>query len=78
MQQIFYSMSILACPVGMGAMIWFMMRGSKQSAPTAPTATSAQDQTTGAELARLRAEIDQLQAARREATSDPQDSKRGR
>ncbi len=78
MQQIFYSLAILACPVGMGLMMWFMMRGNKQRTPTAPTVTTVQDETTGAELARLRAEIDQLQAAQREAKAAPQDSKRGR
>jgi hypothetical protein len=75
MTQIFYSLAVLACPVGMGLMMWFMMRGTKQSTPPAPT---PQDDPTGAELARLRAEIDQLQSAQREAKSAPQDSKPAR
>ena len=72
MPQAFYSLAILACPVGMGLMMWFMMRGTMKSKPPAPT---AHDDTAGAELARLRAEIDQLQAAQRETKSTPQDSK---
>lgn len=63
MPQIFYSLAILACPVGMGLMMWFMMRGSKQAASPA-----AQDP--AAELARLQAEIDQLQAAQRDTSGD--------
>jgi hypothetical protein len=27
--EILYSLALLACPVGMGAMMWFMMRGNK-------------------------------------------------
>ena len=72
MSQIFYSLAVLACPVGMGLMMWFMMRGTKQSTPPAPIAP---DDPAGAELARLRAEIDQLQAAQREGKSALQDSK---
>ncbi len=70
MPTIFYSLAILACPVGMGLMMWFMMRGNKQSTPPGSTPPDA-----GAELARLRAEIDQLQAAQRDTKSTPQDSR---
>ena len=63
MSQIFYSLAVLACPVGMGLMMWFMIRGGKQSSPAqAPVADN------GGELARLRAEIDQLQAAQRDSS----------
>ncbi len=72
MTQIFFSLAVLACPVGMGLMMWFMMRGNKQSPPTAPTAT---DDPSTADLVRLRAEIDQLEAAQREAKPAVQDSK---
>lgn len=58
MQQVFYSLAILACPVGMGLMMWFMMSGTKHSAKTAPETPDV-----NAELARLQSEINQLQAA---------------
>ncbi len=77
MTQIFFSLAVVACPVGMGLMMWFMMRGNKQSPPTAPTTTgdaSTADPST-ADLVRLRAEIDQLETAQREAKPVVQDSK---
>ena len=62
MSEVFYSLAILACPVGMGLMMWFMMRGMNKTSAIAPTRD--------AELTRMRAEIDQLRAAeRRNATS---------
>ena len=73
MPQIFYSLAVLACPVGMGLMMWVMMRGGKQSAP--PQATPPDS---GAELARLRAEIDQLQAAQRDTSHDAEPRGTGR
>ncbi|APX00507.1 hypothetical protein [Arthrobacter sp. QXT-31] len=57
MEQIFYGLAVLACPLGMGAMMWLMMRsGKKASADAAPTEASA------AELAQLRADLDRLRA----------------
>ncbi len=73
MPTIFYSLAILACPLGMGLMMWFMMRGNKE-----PTSTGASAPDAGAELARLRAEIDQLQAAQRETRTTPQDTRPAR
>lgn len=63
MSEIFYAAAVLACPVGMGLMMWFMMRGTKSSSPDQdqPEHTSAD-----AELAHLRAEMDQLRAAQRD------------
>ncbi len=66
MEQLFYALAVLACPVGMGLMMFFMMRRPSQS--TLPT-SAGQD-----ELTRLRAEIDQLKAAQRDrsgADSEP-------
>jgi len=73
MPTIFYSLAILACPLGMGLMMWFMMRGNKE-----PTSTGSSAPDAGAELARLRAEIDQLQAAQRETSTTPQDTRPAR
>ena len=37
MQYILSLLPVLACPVGMGLMIWFMMRGSKDQSPDVAT-----------------------------------------
>jgi hypothetical protein len=49
----------LACPVGMGLMMWMMMRGFGGQAGGGHKDPAAQQ-----ELARLRVEIDQLREAR--------------
>jgi hypothetical protein len=56
-----YPLALLACPLVMGVMMWMMMRGHKQQAPKG---TADSDN----ELARLRAEVDQLRAAQHHAT----------
>ena len=53
-----YALALLACPLGMGAMMWMMMRG-QHSQPTDDAAKQA-------ELAGLQAQIDQLRAAQRD------------
>jgi len=57
---LFYGLCALACPVGMGAMMWLMMRGghNRQSAPM-----STPDRASQEELTRLRAEVDELREA---------------
>lgn len=62
MSQVLFGLAVLACPLGMGLMMWLMMRGGH-----GPTAAAASLTDNRAELARLRAEIDQLQAAQRDA-----------
>ncbi len=57
MQSLLYGLAVLACPVGMGVMMWMMMRGNRQGASDA----GGHDQ-----VAQLRAEIDQLKAERGE------------
>ncbi len=52
-------LAVLACPVGMGLMMWMMMRGSK-STPTTEATNSGGEQ----QLGQLRAEIDQFKADR--------------
>jgi len=58
--ELFYGIAVLACPVGMGAMMWFMMRGGR-SQPQPQTDSAA-------ELTRMRAEIDQLRAGHRDSS----------
>lgn len=53
MSQGWWAVAALACPIGMGAMMWMMMRGNHGAA-------IAED----SEVTRLRAEIDQLKTAR--------------
>jgi hypothetical protein len=62
MGQLFFGLVLLACPVGMGLMMWFMMRGTKSGAAE----TSHADAPPSPELARLQAEVDQLKAAERD------------
>lgn len=50
------ALALLACPIGMGAMMFFMMRGNKRQQP------DPREQ----EVVRLRAEIDQLRAEMRD------------
>lgn len=58
MAQLLYPLALLACPIGMGLMMWLMMRGGKHEAPQ-------QSPSTTTELTQLRAEVDQLRAAQR-------------
>ncbi|MDQ6753462.1 MAG: hypothetical protein M3017_08665 [Actinomycetota bacterium] len=56
MQQVFFTLAVLACPLGMGAMMWLMMRSNKKPAgDSTPPASET-------ELAQLRAELDALRA----------------
>lgn len=66
MSESLYLLALLACPVGMGLMMWMMMRmqgPSGAAAPESPAETTVDKQ---GELVRLRAEIDQLRAERRD------------
>lgn len=66
-----YALAVLACPVGMGVMMWVMMRGGKShDQPT--QGTSAAD----AEVAAMRAELDQLRAEQRDRATDAQPTDR--
>lgn len=72
---LFYGLCAVACPVGMGAMMWLMMRGgrSRQSGDNqAPMSTP--DQAAQEELTRLRAELDELREARAEHRSNTVES----
>ena len=54
--------AVLACPVGMGVMMWMMMRGARHSDAAANPGTPAGDQ--AAQIDALRSEIEELKAER--------------
>lgn len=64
MDQVLYALAVLACPVGMGMLMWLMMRSDKKPSRDAATAASASD----AEMAQLRAEVDRLRAVQPSAS----------
>ncbi|MDX3308203.1 hypothetical protein P1S61_03595 [Streptomyces sp. ME08-AFT2] len=65
MENLLYLLPVLACPVGMGLMMWFMMR-PKHGAQAGPTADRQ-------ELTRLRKEIDALRSEQASRETTPQD-----
>jgi hypothetical protein len=59
METVFLSLAVLACPVGMGLMMWFMGRGMRpkqEQRSTPPSLETPQE-----EHRRMGAEIEQLQ-----------------
>ncbi|MQA05935.1 MAG: hypothetical protein GEV07_25555 [Streptosporangiales bacterium] len=63
MSEALITLAVLACPVGMGLMMLFMMRSNRNASNSDSQAPDATD----AEITRLRAEIDQLRAAQTDA-----------
>jgi hypothetical protein len=63
MDKLLYLLPVLACPVGMGLMMWLMMRPGR-SGQTAPSADQQ-------ELLRLRKEIDALRTERTDVQDRP-------
>jgi hypothetical protein len=73
MKELLYTLPLLACPVGMGLMMWFMMRGKKEpQSPQTDASMSGSDAATDAQIASLRSELDQLRAGQcdRETPAD--------
>ncbi|PPK94547.1 hypothetical protein CLV92_10750 [Kineococcus xinjiangensis] len=66
MSEALYALALLACPVGMGLVMWFLVRGMRQ-----PEQTPADVKSKQVELMRLQAEIDQLEAERTHRRSEP-------
>ncbi|MFJ6894900.1 hypothetical protein [Streptomyces hokutonensis] len=63
MDKLLYLLPVLACPVGMGLMMWLMMRPKNGAQPT----PGADQQ----ELLRLRKEINALRAERNDVQDHP-------
>lgn len=57
--ELLWGLALLACPAGMGVMMWLMMRGSRQGPRSHPS-----EPATAEEVARLRREVDELRAGR--------------
>lgn len=61
METLLLGLAVLACPVGMGVMMWMMSRGGHKSGGGGPDHVRSD---TTKQVADLRAEIDQLKADR--------------
>ncbi|OZM76374.1 hypothetical protein [Pseudonocardia sp. MH-G8] len=58
MESLLYGVAILACPVGMGLMMWMMMRGNRNGGGSSGKGGGSE------QVAQLRAEIEQLKVDR--------------
>lgn len=67
MPESLYALALLACPLGMGAMMWMMMRGKKEPA-------ASQEVSNQAEVAALSAQINRLEAQTRSRGEVPHET----
>ncbi|GAA2027301.1 hypothetical protein GCM10009740_16260 [Terrabacter terrae] len=67
MESLLIAVAALACPVGMGLMMWLMMRGQRHdhAGQDGHVTQGARDGQAVTQLQQLRAEIEQLKAERR-------------
>ena len=65
MELLLSSLILLACPVGMGLMMWLMMRGMQQPTPGAQSGAASLTPAQNTELLRLRVELEELRAEQR-------------
>lgn len=64
-------LALLACPVGMGLMMWFMGRGMRSDEGRAKSGRPTSVETLRSEHARLGAELDRLEPNERARDGQP-------
>ncbi|MDQ2706499.1 MAG: hypothetical protein M3Z25_02175 [Actinomycetota bacterium] len=72
MQQLLYGLAALACPLGMGLMMWVMMRGQRGGSGSGASSAPLASEDRAGQIDALRAEIDQLKADRAARTTGAQ------
>jgi hypothetical protein len=70
MEGVVVALALLACPVGMGLMMWFMGKGMKKDGGQSPSSSGSLEDLRD-EQARLSAQIDQLEAGERARDGEP-------
>jgi hypothetical protein len=70
MEGVVLALALLACPVGMGLMMWFMAKGMKKDGRQSRSGEASIDELRD-EHARLTARIDQLEASEHAGDGEP-------
>jgi hypothetical protein len=71
MESVLVGLAVLACPVGMGVMMWFMAKGMRSGSKVDREAPASLEEL-HAEHRRLGAEIDRLERDAPESVADAQ------